>query len=173
MSGILAKIAALKNAQTAAVPKAVPAAEAITAQPAPAESTPAKPEQTSTPATSLPQIKSIVQQADAGDDLLKDVIATARGVVNTADVLEVAHAEVKDTLSKISEMLGNNHPLLPNAISKVHRIIKQHEALTWELSMEDVGLISRGMQEASKVVLAEKATKSRGKKGPITEDDLL
>lgn len=177
MSSLLQKIAALKAASAkpaeAKVPEAVkstvPDVEVAKAAPASAvETVPAKPAP-----SSLPQINSIVKQQDIGDALLGDIMQSARGVVNQLDVTQVAHAEVRDTIKQIEGMLGNAHPMLPMAISKTKRIISQHQGLAWELTMEEMGIVAKACMEASKIVMAEKSTKARVKKGNITEDDML
>lgn len=121
---------------------------------------------------SLPQINSIVKQ-DLGSDLLKGITKEARTNAGLATPKEVAHQEVRNTLIDIQEMLTKAHPLLPNAITKVRRILKDNDDLVPELTAEEVGLISKGILEATKVVLVERSTKAKGKKGPITADDIL
>lgn len=164
MSDLLAKLAALKKVAATPVPQqAVPDATAASV------ATPTKPAQ-----PSLPQINTIVKQADVGDTLMKDLIQEARGVPQQLDVKEIAHQEVRNTIKDIESMLGANHPLLPNCLTKVKRIVKEHDSLAWELSKEEVGIISKACIEASRVVLAEKAVKSRGKSSAkMTMDDLL
>lgn len=164
MSGLLAKLAALQKVAATPAPQ-----QAVGAAPAASTVTPAKPAQ-----ASLPQINSIVKQADVGDTLMKDLIQEARGVPQQLDVKEIAHQEIRNTLKDIESMLGTNHPLLPNCLIKVKRIIKEHDSLAWELEKEEVGIISRACIEATKVVMAEKAVKSRGKSSAkLTVDDLL
>lgn len=153
MSDILAKL------------KAIEAAKKALATPAPAAAPASVP-------ASLPQINSIVKQ-DFGSDLLKGITKEARANAGLATPKEVAHHEVRNTLISIQDMLGKAHPLLPNAIVKVRRILKDNDDLVPELTAEEVGLISKGILEATKVVLVERASKAKGKRGPITADDIL
>ena len=185
MSSLLEKIAALKAASAKPAEAKVPEAVKSTVPDVDADKTVAPTTSNSVPASavetvpakpapsSLPQINSIVKQQDIGDALLGDIMQSARGVVNQLDVTQVAHAEVRDTIKQIEGMLGNAHPMLPMAISKTKRIISQHQGLAWELTMEEMGIVAKACMEASKIVMAEKSTKARVKKGNITEDDML
>lgn len=154
MSSILDKLKALEAAKKAAASTPV---QAPAAQPAPA---------------SLPQINSIVKQ-DLGSDLLKGIVKEARANAGLATPKEVAHQEIRNTLISIQDMLGKQHPLLPNAITKTRRILKDNDDLVPELTMEEVGIISKAILEATKVVLVERTTKAKGKRGPVTGDDIL
>lgn len=75
------------------------------------------------------------------------------------------HEQIKENIAKMEALMGSNHPMIPQLLIQIKRILLANNQLVLELSEEDIGKISRGMYEASNVAIATAATaKAKGKK---------